>query len=369
MFWFAWASCLISAGYQLAVILAAVWHRVRHRPRAGSCAGISVLKPVAGSEPEFYEAIRSHAAQDYPEFEILFGVSGPEDAALADIVRLQAEFPRVAIRAVHTTSDAPNRKVAKLMDLAREARYPLLLVNDADIAVPEGYLRDVSAPLADARVGVVTCLFRCHSPTLAGEWEAFGVMAEFVPSTLVAPLIGINEFGLGATLCFRASDLERIGGFAVLGGYIADDYQLARHIVALGKRVELSHVVVSSGLQSPTFADAWAHQVRWARTVRVSRLDGYLGLPVTFTALWAAVALAMGYWLPAAAALAARYLMAAASAALVLRSGLVLRWLPLLPLRDLMGVAIWVAGLTSNTVVWRGRKLRLDRQGRIARIG
>ncbi|MCC7233828.1 MAG: bacteriohopanetetrol glucosamine biosynthesis glycosyltransferase HpnI [Bryobacterales bacterium] len=369
MFWFAWGACLVSAGYQLTVVLAAVWHRLRPRAGRGPGAGISVLKPVAGSEPEFHEAIRSHAMQDYPEFEILFGVADPRDAALADIEKLQAEFPHVAIRVVHSTSEAPNRKVAKLADLAREARYPLLLVNDADIGVPEGYLRDVSAPLADERVGVVTCLFRCHSPTLAGEWEAFGVMAEFVPSTLAAPLIGINEFGLGATLCFRASDLERIGGFAALGGYIADDYQLARHIVGLGKRVELSQVVVSSGLQAPSFADAWAHQVRWARTVRVSRLDGYLGLPVTFTTLWAVTALAMGFWLPAAVALAARYLMAASSAVLVLRSRLVLRWLPLLPLRDLMGVAIWVAGLTSNTVVWRGRKLRLDRQGRIAGTG
>jgi ceramide glucosyltransferase len=369
MYWFLWGLCLASAGYQLTVIVAAICHKLRPRPRASVFPGISVLKPVAGREPDFYEAIRSHATQDYPQFEILFGVADANDTALDDIRRLQTEFPLVAIRVVHSTSEAPNRKVAKLADLAMEARYPLLLVNDADIIVPAGYLSDVAAPLENERTGVVTCLFRCHSPTLLGEWEAFGVMAEFVPSTLAAPLIGINEFGLGATLCFRANDLARIGGFPALGGYIADDYQLAKHIVGLGKRVELSHVVVSSGLQAESFGEAWAHQVRWARTVRVSRLDGYLGLPLTFSALWTFAALAAGMWIPAAIALAARYLMAAVTSTLILHSTLVLRWLPLLPLRDLMGVAIWVAGLTGNTIHWRGRKLRLDRHGRIAAIG
>lgn len=367
--WLVWGVCAASGGYQLTVVLAAVWHRLRPRRRGTRTPGISILKPVAGSEPDFYRALRSHATQDYPEFEILFGLSDAADPALAEIERLRAEFPQLGIRIIHCGTEAPNRKVGKLTDLAREARYPLLLVNDADIEVPPRYLRDVAAPLEDEGTGVVTCLFRCHSPTLAGEWEAFGVMAEFVPSTLAAPLIGINEFGLGATLCFRAADLERIGGFPALAQYIADDYQLAKRIVALGKRVELSHVVVTSGLQAPSLRDVWAHQVRWARTVRVSRLDGYLGLPVTFTSLWAMLALAAGYTQPALAALGARYLMAAASAILVLRSPLVLRWLPLLPLRDLMGVVIWMAGLTSSTVTWRGRRLRLDRHGRIASIG
>jgi ceramide glucosyltransferase len=366
--WLAWGVCLASGGYQLTVVLASIWHRLRPRRRGTVTPGISILKPVAGSEPDFYRALRSHAIQDYPEFEILFGIADPADPALIDIQRLQDEFPGISIRVIRSTTDAPNRKVGKLTDLAREARYPLLLVNDADIEAPPHYLRDVVAPLEDTGTGVVTCLFRCHSPTLAGEWEAFGVMAEFVPSTLAAPLIGINEFGLGATLCFRATDLARIGGFPALAHFIADDYQLAKHIVALGKRVELSQVVVTSGLQAPSLAAVWAHQVRWARTVRVSRFDGYIGLPVTFTSLWALLALAAGFPLPALLALAARYLMAAASAILVLRSTLVLRWLPLLPLRDLMGVAIWIAGLTSNTVTWRGRRLRLDRHGRIASI-
>jgi ceramide glucosyltransferase len=37
----------------------------------------------------------------------------------------------------------------------------------------------------------------------------------------------------------------------------------------------------------------------------------------------------------------------------------------LIPFRDIWGFAIWAAGLGGATVEWRGRKLRLDRAGRI----
>ena len=366
MKWLVWALCLNSAAYQLTALAASLYQRYRRRPKATRTPGISVLKPVRGLDAGFYEAIRSHAAQDYPEFELLFGVSDPDDPAVEVIERLRREFPGVAVRVVVSKREAANRKAAKLVDLAAEARYPVLIVNDADIEAPPGYFRDVSAPLEDPRVGVVTCVFRCDSETWAGKFEAVGVMAEFMPSTMLAPFVGIDEFGLGATLCFRAEDLARIGGYEAIQDYIADDYQIARHIARLGKKTYLSQVVVGTGLDAPTLADAWRHQVRWARTVRVSRPDGYIGLPFTFTTLWAMVAFAGGNWLAGGIALGVRLLCTAVVARFVLRSDLLLRWLPLVPLRDLFGVAVFVAGWTGNRVVWRGRTLIVDREGKAA---
>jgi ceramide glucosyltransferase len=110
---------------------------------------LSVLKPVHGRDPRFYEAILSHAAQDYPEFELLFGLTNPADPAIADIERLQREFPGAAIEIVMVETDAPNAKVGVLAELARRARHELLLVNDSDIVVEPGYFRTVVAPLDD----------------------------------------------------------------------------------------------------------------------------------------------------------------------------------------------------------------------------
>ena len=204
---------LIAAFYYLLAVIAALWRmRVRHIP-ARALPPISILKPIHGHDPDFYEAIRSHAVQDYPQFEMLFGMREAGEQAERDIERLAEEFPQRGIRVVHVSSRARNGKVGVLAELARLARYPILLVNDSDIFVPPGYLRDVVAPLEDPRVGVVTCLYRARSQSAASRWEASGLETEFVPSVLVARLIGVAGFALGSTMVFRAEQIRSIGGF------------------------------------------------------------------------------------------------------------------------------------------------------------
>ena len=87
-------------------------------------------------------------------------------------------------------------------------------------------------------------------------------------------------------MAFRRTDLARIGGFEAIADYLADDYQLGHRIHALGLKCVLSDTVVTTRL-SGGWADVWRHQVRWARTIRVSKFGGYLGLPITFAAVWA----------------------------------------------------------------------------------
>ncbi|MCX6624272.1 MAG: glycosyltransferase, partial [Acidobacteria bacterium] len=217
--------------YQLLALVAALRHRFAARTApAGELPPVSILKPIHGLDPHFYEAIRSHACQNYPEFEILFGVNDPRDPSLAEIERLQQEYPNLAIRLVRTNPQAANGKVGTLIELARLARHPVWLVNDSDIEVPPDYLRRVVSPLARPDVGIVTCLYRALPSSLAGAWESLGIAVDFMPSVLVARLVGVREFGLGATLVFRAADLQRVGGFEALADFIADDYQLARNI-------------------------------------------------------------------------------------------------------------------------------------------
>jgi ceramide glucosyltransferase len=358
----------IAAFYQLLALIAALVHRFRGadlRPAILATSGISILKPVYGRDPGFYQAIRSHAQQQYPKFEILFGIHALDDPASADIQRLIAEFPALPIRLILCSSQTPNRKVGTLLDLAGEARYPLLIVNDSDITVPPGYLKDVTAPLSDASIGLVTCLYRAEADDWPSRFEALAVATDFAPSTLVAPWFGVSEFGLGSTLAFRKADLERIGGFHAIADYLADDYQLGRKLHSLGLRNVISHVVVSTRLAAESWNSAWRHQLRWARTIRLSRGGGYAGLPVTFATLWALLAAVFGLWQAALGLLAIRFAMALACGGLVLGSADVWKYFYLIPLRDLWGVAVWAVSLFGNTVEWRGRRLRLDREGKI----
>jgi ceramide glucosyltransferase len=169
---------------------------------------------------------------------------------------------------------------------------------------------------------------------------------------------------MGSTLAFRRGDLERIGGFEAIAPYLADDYQLGHRIHALGLKCVLSDVVVTTRLGGG-WLDVWRHQVRWARTIRVSKFGGYLGLPFTFATVWAVVAIVSGEWRAGLALLAVRLLMAIEAGWFVLRSRDVLRLFYLIPVRDLFGAAVWVAGLFGSSVEWSGTRLKLDREGRI----
>jgi len=352
--------------YQLLALAAALLHLRRRDPEPRQFPPVSILKPVHGLDPHFCEAAGSHALIDYPEFEILFGVSDPDDPAIPEIEKLIAKFPRRAIRLVMTSPATANRKVGTLVELAAQARHSILVVNDSDIRVPADYLRRVVAPLEDPGVGLVTCLYRARADSWPGRFEAVGVAADFAPGVLVAPLAGVNGFALGSTMAFRAEDLARIGGFAAIGDYIADDYQLGNRIAALGLRIVLSRCVVETSLPDRSWGDVWRHQLRWARTIRVSRGGGYAGLPLANGTLWAVALAAAGAWRWAAAVLLLRLAAGLVTGLWALQDRRpTLDW-ALVPLRDLAGVALWVWGLFGSTVVWRGVHLRLGRDGRIA---
>jgi len=362
------AIACVAAAYQLTALIACLRQLFLPATVVRNPQPISILKPVRGLDPDFYEAIRSHASQDYPvPFEILFGAAHTDDPCLGEVARLRQEFPQIDIRIIHSTTRAANAKVGVLIDLAREAKYSLLLVNDSDILVPEGYLKRVSAPLDNPEVGIVTTLYRASSHTLPGLWESLGIAIDFAPSVLVAPLVGIKEFGLGATLVFRTEDLRSLGGFEAIGDYLADDYQLARHITKLGKRSHMSEVVVETAIGDDTWTGVWQHQVRWARTIRVSRGDGYLGLPITHTGVWILAATLVGAWNLALSLTIIRWMTAFVGGVLVLESPVAKQAFWLAPIWDLWAFLVWIAGLSGSTVVWRDGVLKLTRDGKLLR--
>jgi ceramide glucosyltransferase len=365
--WLALPAVAAAAYYLLAIVAALRWGRPFGRTfgQAASPLPISILKPVYGHDPHFYEAIRSHAEQDYPEFEVLFGVSDPKDAALADIERLRREFPERVAGVWVVSTNAPNTKVGVLAELARHARHPVLLVSDSDITLGPGTFRAAAAPLAAEDVGLVTCLYRAKGDSWPSRMEALGIATEFAPGVLVARLLGIGEFALGAAMVFRAGDLRRIGGFEAIADFIADDYQLGARMAALGSRIEFAPEVVETDLGAQTWRQVWRHQLRWSRTIRVSRPGGYYGYAVTHATVWALMAFAAGVWWAGAAALATRLAAGVLVGWRVLkdRSVPALGWL--IPLRDLFGFAVWLAGLLGDRVTWRGLELKLRRDGRI----
>jgi len=336
---------------------------------------VSILKPLKGMDPKIWEAFCSHCEQDYLEFQLIFGVSDPNDPAIELVRKLQEKYPNRQIDLLVCQRDlGTNRKLSTLAQMVPAARHEILLVNDSDIRVAPDYLRRVIAPLGDSAVGMVTCLYRgIAAPTLGSRLEALGISTDFVPGVLSARLIekGLH-FGLGSTLAFRRSDLQAIGGFEAVVNYLADDYELGNRVAALGKRVELSEVVVDTFLPAYSLRQFFDHQLRWARSVRGARSWSYVGLVLTFGLPWALVAVvaargATWAWALFAVTVAARFAVGLTSALAVLGDTQALRDLFLLPVRDLIAPVVWAMGLVGNRIFWRGEVFYL-KKGRLERI-
>jgi len=329
---------------------------------------VSLLKPVRGVDFGSYENFASFCCQDYPDYEILFGVNDAADPAVPVIQRLIQEFPARKIRLfIGSEQPGANRKVAKLASLAREARHEILVLSDGDVRVGPNYLREVVAPFASERTGAVTCFYRgIAEKNLGAEIEAIGASSDFFAGVLMAEWMEGITFALGASVATTKGWLAKIGGFEGFADMLADDYELGNRIARVGGKVVLSREAVWTMYPAQTARGFWDHQVRWARTVRLCRPASYLGLIFTHGLPWALLAavVAPAKWIGAA------YLLSY----LVLRLGMawtvgvwgvgdeiLRRRLWLVPLRDAIHFAVWVASFASNRITWDGAEYRMEK--------
>jgi hypothetical protein len=254
--------------------------------------------------------------------------------------------------------------------VSAHAQHEVLVVSDSDMRVRPDYLRRVVAPLADKRVGLVTCPYQGKHPvTLTGRLEALYLGVTFLPTILVVRRFLSMRFAMGATMALRRSDLARIGGFAAVAGYLADDYQLGVRISKLGLQVKMSDYIVDNIIGPTTFVEQWNREVRWAHGHRVSRPVEYPGLILTFsTPLAFLLALVTSFSPLSLMTLGGSLLLRWVVGYLVL--GIIdnkplRRWLFWLPVRDLLSALVAGAGTIGRRVVWRGEPFLLASDGRL----
>jgi ceramide glucosyltransferase len=346
----------------------------------GFTPDVSILKPVKGVDARMYAGLASHCRQQYAgRFEILFGVGSADDPAVEEIARLRLEFPQCDLRLIVCPERlGTSGKVSNLVQMLREAKYDYVLINDSDICVSRNYLTRVMRGFADAKVGMVTALYRGRTAvdgkalTLWARLEALGISTDFMAGVLAArKLEGGIHFGLGSTLAMSRAALAAAGGLEPLADSLADDYEMGARIAQAGYCVELCGEVVETAVPAYNFHSFWEHQIRWARTTRDSRRWGYLGLGITYCIPWAVMnCMASGFALWSFTLLSL-VVLARVAVALTVGVGLlgdaqVLRDIWLLPLRDCFGLGFWAWSYASDTIVWRGERFRL-RNGRISR--
>src|SRR5712692_1931339 len=335
---------------------------------------VSVLKPVRGVDFGSYENFSSFCKQDYPDYEILFAVNDASDPAVTIIQRIIKEFPQRRIRLLVGAEDlGANRKVNKLVRLAREAQNDSLVLTDGDVRVSPLFLREVVAPLADPKIGAVTSFYRAIAEeNLGAKLEAVGPASDFFAGVLMARWKEGIRFALGASIATTKEWLEKMGGFESIADTLADDYELGLRIARAGGEIVLSREPVWTMYPAQTLRSFWHHQMRWARTVRLCRPVSYFGLLFTQGLPWTvlAVLIAPAHWIAAVyliSYMALRFGMAWTVGVWGVRDEVLRRNLWLVPLRDAIYFVVWLGSFGSNRIRW-GTVEYLVRQGRMVAV-
>ena len=356
--------------YLLAEVVAAVSFARRRLPIPPERPPISVLKPLHGEEPGLYENLRSFVEQDYPTVQIVLGANNANDGALPVADALIRDIPAAEIAlVVGAPVKGSNLKVANLENMLPAARHDILMISDSDMRVDRRYLGAVAAPLHDPSIGLVTCLYKGVST--GGKWSELGALHinfGFLPSALVAAALGIDLGCFGATIALRRDTLCRIGGFVPVRDELADDQRIGEAVRALGLAVVLSRYLVEARVSEPSFAALWRHELRWARTVRTITPAGFVGSVLTHVVAIAALgAVATGFGLTASIFLGISLLLRWTTAGVIAGAlGLAANGLWLLPVRDTLSFAVFVASFFGRAVFWRDQFFQVEPSGRMS---
>jgi ceramide glucosyltransferase len=346
--------------------IVAAWRYLLVRPPGlASPEPVSILKPLSGLDPGLESNLRTFFEQDYPAFEILFAVREPDDPAGAVVKKLQQEYPEIPARLLVTgESPYPNAKVHSLSVVLAAATNDLVVMSDSDTRVNPRLLATVAAEFQDVHLGVATCPYRAvPDSSLGSRLEALSMNTDFIAGILVARMIEGMRFAVGPTIVARRRVLLAMGGFERLKDYLAEDFVMGRFAAEAGYGVILSSYVIEHHIGSTDLGHNAAHRLRWARSTRRSRPLGYLGqlftMPLPLALLLCAAKPAC--WPALLLTFAARAMAAYVVSARVLE--VKINWL-LLPLEDIISFGFWIAGFFGNTIIWRGRRYRLHRDGR-----
>jgi ceramide glucosyltransferase len=339
-------------------------------PNPGDKPPISVLKPLCGDDDGLEENLRSFMTQDYPEYEVLFGVHRQDDPAVAVAEKIINEFSgRISARLVIAgESPIPNAKAFSLNRMVREAHYDVLVMSDSDVRVTPTLLSHLAQEFQDDHIGLISCPYRAvPGKSLWSRLEAIGMNTELLGGVMVARMIEGMRFALGCTVAVRRSVLEDMGGFGYLQEFLAEDFVIGQRAAELGHGVLFSSYVIEHRIGSQDMMHNLGHRMRWARSTRRSRPLGYWGQIFTYplplalllcganSAVWPVLFLTM--ILRGAAALA--------TARDIVHDPVTQKQWWLLPVQDVIGFFVWISGFVGDTIVWRNRKCTVLRDGRL----
>ncbi|KAF9960263.1 hypothetical protein BGZ72_007521 [Mortierella alpina] len=237
------------------------------RMRKDQVPGVTIIRPLRGIDCNMYENLASSFRQDYPLFEIVFSVAQANDPAIAVVKDLMKKYPKVDARLIIGEKNVGiNPKINNMIQSYETAKYDIVWVCDSNVYVDPGCMGRSVDKMMKPGVGLVHHLpFGVRPQTLGSELELMFLDTVHAKMYLFINWTGLASCVVGKSNLYRRSDLDKVGGMAAFGKYMAEDNLVATAIFNMGYKHEMTSDLAYQSLGSMSPSDYFLRRARWTR--------------------------------------------------------------------------------------------------------
>lgn len=330
---------------------------------------MTLIKPVKGLDDAMAEGFASIVGADpLKTLQVVIAMESADDPAF-DVA--------TAFRSAHLDRDITvlvtgpaGRRMGKAHNMiaaAARAKNDVLLFSDADTIMSRELLADAARAFDEGAGAVYGMPYHARAVDAGSWWFMLAFNHTFcIPGALTHELGQLRTFA-GAFMGYTRAALDKVGGLAVIGHKIADDFSLGLTARAAGVRQELLRVPVLVSETGTRPVQAFTHLAKWMSIIFWTYPAGWATLPLFNASILAGAAIVLA----AASGESQAFAYAALTVALVSR--VIVAWLQdrlladyrlpfasywRLLLADAGALILWPLGL-RRVVQWRGRRYRL----------
>ncbi len=227
---------------------------------------VSILKPVKNADIHFENNIRTFYQQDYPDFEVIFGLETESDPEVEIITKVALEFPSVKTVIVYTgTKKDLNPKVDNLVKMEQVATGTHYWIADANVNVEKNVLSSLMHESLTKDSKLVFCPIRgSGSGTMASLAE--NMHLSFTVSGLIigAWTIAERQITVGKSMLVEKTTLEKyFGGFSYFLKYLAEDYMLGKKYEKRKINISTNYTWITNINSDASFRSFFNRMTRW----------------------------------------------------------------------------------------------------------
>jgi cellulose synthase/poly-beta-1,6-N-acetylglucosamine synthase-like glycosyltransferase len=217
---------------------------------------VAVIVPAYNESVGIERAVRSLAASDYPDFEVIVVDDGSTDDT-AEIV------DALALTGVRLVRKKNGGKASALNSGIAASRAPVIVMVDGDTVFEPEALRRLVQPLGDPLVGAVSGNTKVGNRRgLLGRWQHIEYVTGFNLDRRMYEVLQCTPTVPGAIGAFRRAALEEVGGVA--GDTLAEDTDLTLAIGRTGRRIIYAQDARAWTEAPSSLGDLWRQRYRWS---------------------------------------------------------------------------------------------------------